>query len=68
MGITLAQFFGRKRKEKKNAPRVRPRDGHVERVCKISGSYLLKTAWTSGLLCVKMSETYVISFRYLVLA
>ena len=35
-----------RRKQAKKSPEVRSRDGHVEHVCKNSGSYLLKTAWT----------------------
>ena len=48
---TYDQIYSAKKKE--NSPEVRSRDGHVEHVCKISESYLLKTAWTFGLLCGK---------------
>ena len=34
----------RRKKIKRKAPEVRPRDGHTEHVCKISGAYLLKRA------------------------
>ena len=44
-------IFGEK--NTKTNPEVRSRDGHVEYVCKISGYFLLKTAWTVGLLCGK---------------
>ena len=38
-------IFGEK-KERKKKTDVRPLDGHVEHVCKISGSTSQKTAWT----------------------
>ena len=46
-------FFGEKKKKRE----VRPRDGHVEhvRVQKFR-VYFSKTAWTFGILCVKMSK------------
>ena len=42
MWPTLNDFFSAKKTNKKTLLEVRPRDGHVEHVCKISGSVSLK--------------------------
>ena len=54
----VAQIFSAKKNNK-----ARPRDGHIEHVCKILGSYLSKAAWIFGLLCVKMNN--IVFFKWL---
>ena len=59
----LKTFGGKKKQE--NPPEVRPRNGHIQHVCKISESYLLKMAWTFQLWCGKC-VICVVAFNYLV--
>ena len=51
--------------QKKKKTFVKTRQGHIEHVCKISGS-LSKTVWTFGLLCRKVKMTRLGILIYLV--
>ena len=66
--LTRPNIFGEKEK-RTPPPEVRPRDGHIEHVCKIQyfRVYLLKTAWRFGLWCGRV-VICVVAFNYLVSA